>query len=210
MGIPRLFRFLFIQGVQYFLLRVVVQDGHINEPDKPFILVFAPEGFQDGGMRNGLVVFLVICFPVPAIFRISPKHHLHPLHAMVKAFAGHTRKGIEYQPTIDIIPYHAHDGVVEYSPREVILFVNNPVLSGIIVYLHFRVIRFGKVQGKNHPLQPFQIFLLVKVVAPDMAVLLHFPCLCLLISCHQVIPGGNLFQDVTFSFYHTNNLLQIQ
>ena len=49
MGIPRLLRFLFIQGVQYFLLRVVVQDGHINEPDKPFILVFAPEGIQDGG-----------------------------------------------------------------------------------------------------------------------------------------------------------------
>ena len=204
MGMPRrgLLPFCF-DFIQDFRFGIVVQDGYFNQLYESFIFVFPAEGRQDGLMRDGLVELLIVRFPEPCIFRIPSEHHPEPLHTMVQSFSWNACEGIVYQAPVDIISNHAHDGMMKDSPRKVALFVNDTVLSGIVMHFHLPVIRWREVQIQYHPLKLIQVLAGMEVMAADVPVLFHLPGLCLPVSCFQVLHGGNLFQDMAFSFYHT-------
>ena len=153
-------------------------------------------------MRDALVVFLVIGLPEESILRISPEHHLQPLHPIMDTFPWYTGEGIRYEILIYVRPYNPHDGMVDDSPGKVFLPGNLPVLSGIIVHIHIFIPWIREGEGEQHLLELLQIFLCSEIMPPDVPILLHLSSLSFLIGSSQIVHVHNLLIDMSYSLWH--------
>lgn len=153
-------------------------------------------------MRDALVVFLVVGLPEVFVLRIPPEHHLDSLHPIVDTFSRYTGKGIGYEIPVEIRTYYPHDGMVDYSPRHIVLPGYLPFLAGVIMHHHIRKAWIRKVESENHLLDHPEILLGPEIVPPDVPILLHLTSLSLLVGCSEIVHVGNLLEDMSYSLWH--------
>mgnify|MGYP006896841444 CR=1 FL=1 len=126
------------------------------------------QAFDDQLMWNGLIVFLVVCFPVPGIFWITSQKHLQTLHTEVKALTWYACKSVIDKVPVDILTYDTYDSMMQDTPRIIVLTCYLSGLTAVIIHLHHGILHRWKIQLQNHPPQLLQILFCMLVMPPRL------------------------------------------